>query len=254
MSQLSAFRDRVKELVRLKPSEIIVNESNWHEHPAEQIDFFRGLLAEVGFAGVCMVFVNENGKFELIDGEMRQSVASDGDFEIPCIVLDVTREEAEKLLAFHDKIGEMGLTNDKKLFELIDRMFLRDASLTQNADILLSTLDLDQSKPEPADGTQVQQLELVPHEHYDYVIVLARNIQDWGRMHDLLKLKTVKYGRTKSRVGIGRAIEANYLINLLTKDKSDANDGGAVGPASDILFHAAPDPAPIKSPVKSKRK
>ena len=50
-----------------------------------------GLLAEVGFAGVCMVFVNEDGKYELIDGEMRTKFASQGDTPIPCLVLGVTR-------------------------------------------------------------------------------------------------------------------------------------------------------------------
>lgn len=209
------FRDRVKDLIRLKPSEIVCNPANWHEHPSEQIDFFIGLLAEVGFAGVCMVFVNEDGKYELVDGEMRTKFASEDDTPIPCVVLDVTRQEAQKLLAFYDQIGQRGTVNDIKLFELLNTLDLDDASLSKNADLILLGLDVELAGGEAEEGTEVNQMDLLPHEHYDYVIVLARNTHDWNNLHDLLKLKTVQYGRSKKQIGVGRAIDASKLIELL---------------------------------------
>jgi hypothetical protein len=214
------FRDRVKDLIRLKPSEIVCNPANWHEHPSEQIDFFMGLLAEVGFAGVCMVFLNEDGKYELIDGEMRTKYSSDDDTPIPCVVLDVTRQEAQKLLAFYDQIGQRGITNDIKLFDLINALELSDASLNKNADLIMLGLDVDAGEGQPEEGTEVNQMDLLPHEHYDYVIVLARNTHDWNNLHDLLQLKTVRYGRSKKQIGVGRAIDASQLIKLLQGNRS----------------------------------
>lgn len=251
------FKDRVKDLVRLKPSEIICNPSNWHEHPSEQIDFFLGLLAEVGFAGVCMVFVNEDGKYELVDGEMRTKYSSDDDSPIPCVVLDVTRQEAQKLLAFYDQIGQRGTVNDIKLFDLLNTLDLGDASLTKNADLILLGLDVDTGNKQPDEGTQVNQMDLLPHEHYDYVIVLARNSHDWNIMHDLLKLKTVRYGKSKKQIGVGRAIDAGQLIKLLQGKPPKILDSDPAPTSSnvDLLLKPIPTkPAKLPPPRASKGK
>jgi hypothetical protein len=251
------FKDRVKELVRLRPSEIVCNPSNWHEHPSEQIDFFIGLLAEVGFAGVCMVFLNEDGKYELVDGEMRTKYSSDDDSPIPCVVLDVTRDEAQKLLAFYDQIGQRGTINDIKLFDLLNTLDLGDASLTKNADLILLGLDIENGNQQPDEGTQVNRMDLLPHEHYDYVIVLARNTHDWNILHDLLKLKTVRYGKCKKQIGVGRAVDAGQVIKLL-KDKPPIPGQAEPAPASsssgDLLLDSQPPKLPPPPPRSNKGK
>jgi 3-methyladenine DNA glycosylase Tag len=61
-------------------------------------------------------------------------------------------------------------------------------------------------------------MELRPHEHYDYVIVLARNTQDWNRLVELLDLQTVRH---RGRIGAARGLEASRLIELL--ERASAN-------------------------------
>lgn len=46
------IRDRVKEFRRIPANELIPNPKNWRTHPEDQRKALRGVLAEVGFAGL----------------------------------------------------------------------------------------------------------------------------------------------------------------------------------------------------------
>lgn len=67
------------------------------------------------------------------------------------------------------------------------------------------------------------EMELQPFEHYDYVIVLARNTLDWNILCDRLGLQRVNASPIpgKKKIGLGRAIEASRLLELLREDVAD---------------------------------
>jgi len=44
------IRDRIKELRRVKASELKPSPRNWRSHPQGQQDALRGVLAEIGYA------------------------------------------------------------------------------------------------------------------------------------------------------------------------------------------------------------
>jgi ParB-like nuclease domain len=111
------IRDRVKELRRVPASQLKPSPKNWRLHPKEQADALRGLLAEVGFAGAALARELEDGSLELIDGHLR--VETTGDMSIPVLVLDVTAEEADKLLATFDPISAMATADAAKLDALL---------------------------------------------------------------------------------------------------------------------------------------
>ena len=68
------LRDRIKELRRVKASEILPNPANWRTHPKAQQDAMRGILAEVGIADALLVRETPAG-LQLIDGHLRADVA-----------------------------------------------------------------------------------------------------------------------------------------------------------------------------------
>lgn len=107
------IRDRIKELRRVKASELHPHPMNWRTHPKEQLDAIRGVLAEVGFAGAELARELPDGSLQLIDGHARAEVA--GDAEVPVLVLDVTEDEAKKILATFDPIGAMATADAVKL-------------------------------------------------------------------------------------------------------------------------------------------
>tara|TARA_R110000868_G_scaffold410158_1_gene697380 strand:+ start:115 stop:894 length:780 start_codon:yes stop_codon:yes gene_type:complete len=111
------IRDRIKELRRVKASELHPNPKNWRTHPKQQLDALRGILAEVGFAGAELARELPDGSLQLIDGHARAEIA--GDAEIPVLILDVTESEADKILATFDPLGAMAEADAGKLEELL---------------------------------------------------------------------------------------------------------------------------------------
>jgi len=88
--------------------------------------------------------------------------------------------------------------------------------------LLLDAIDVPEQpsdgavgKPPAADVDE--RMELQPFEHYDYVLVLADNTEDWEWLCDKLKLKPVNASALtgKKQIGLGRAIPARRLIELL---------------------------------------
>ncbi len=127
------FRDRIKSLRRVKASELIPNPKNWRTHPPEQAAALQAVLAEVGFAGAALAYETPDGLM-LIDGHLRSEVAPEQ--KIPVLVLDVTPDEADKLLATFDPLTAMAGQNDERLRELWGTLELDSAALNY----LLKTL------------------------------------------------------------------------------------------------------------------
>lgn len=110
------IRDRVTDFRRVLASELLPHPANWRMHPPEQADAMRGVLAELGFCGACLVRETPEG-LQLIDGHLRAEIAPDA--KLPCLVLDVTEEEARKLLATFDPLGAMAEADEQALGELL---------------------------------------------------------------------------------------------------------------------------------------
>lgn len=108
-SAAALIRDRVKELVRVKASDLIPHEGNPRDHDGEQRETLNALLDEIGFAGALLARRTEKGKLVLIDGHMRAQEM--GEQEVPVLILDVDAKEATKLLLSLDPIGAMATTN-----------------------------------------------------------------------------------------------------------------------------------------------
>jgi len=110
------IRDRIKSLRRVKASELAPNPRNWRSHPEAQQAAMRGILAEVGYAGAVLARETPDG-LQLIDGHLRAEIDLDG--KIPVLVLDVTAEEADKILATFDPLTSMAEANEEALGKLL---------------------------------------------------------------------------------------------------------------------------------------
>lgn len=111
------IRDRIRELRRVKASELRPNAMNWRTHPKAQRDALMGLLAEVGYAGALIAREDDDGSLILIDGHLRAETTPDA--EVPVLVLDVTEAEAAKLLATLDPVAAMAGADAAKLDALL---------------------------------------------------------------------------------------------------------------------------------------
>lgn len=112
------IRDRVKELRRVRASELTPNPRNWRTHPDAQRDALRGVLAEIGYAGALLARELDDGRLELIDGHLRAETTPDS--LVPVLVLDVNEEEALKVLLTHDPLSAMAEVDAERLGDLLD--------------------------------------------------------------------------------------------------------------------------------------
>jgi ParB-like chromosome segregation protein Spo0J len=121
------IRDRIRELRRVRASELRPNRRNWRTHPQAQRDALCGVLAEVGYADALLARELPDGSLELIDGHLRAETTPDA--EVPVLILDLDDAEAAKLLALLDPLAAMAETNDEVLAELVANVETENAAV-----------------------------------------------------------------------------------------------------------------------------
>lgn len=124
-------KDRIKELRRVRASELIPNPKNWRRHPVHQADALRGVLSEIGYADALIARETPDGLM-LIDGHLRAEISSDE--MVPVLVLDVTEAEADKLLATLDPLASMAVLDSDAFAKLVE-------SVTTDSDALAGMFD-----------------------------------------------------------------------------------------------------------------
>ena len=143
MSKAAAFRDRIVGFRRVKASQLVANPNNWRVHSEAQRSVLHDLLSEVGIADALICRQLPKGKLEVIDGHLRREAGPD--VQWPVLVLDVTKEEADKLLVSLDPLAAMATTDLGKFDAL--RGSITSDSLALNAMWDEQRLEALQDKP-----------------------------------------------------------------------------------------------------------
>ena len=213
-SDAEAFRNRIVELRMVKASELLANPRNYREHPAAQRDLLRGLLSEIGYVDALAARETAAG-LELIDGHLRKDIDPDG--ELPVLILDIDEDEANKVLATLDPVTAMAVDNEAKLAELLENVTTDNAEVRRfltDQEQKINTVEPNVEVDNEVANRDVPSMALDPHEHYDYLVVLATTTQEWNLLCDKLDLKPEK---RRSNMGTCRAIRADKLLALLTR-------------------------------------
>ncbi len=126
------FQDRIREFRRVPAKELHPNPKNWRRHPKAQTSALLGVFAEIGYADVVIAYNayadREPGDeyLVLIDGHARLELAKPDEL-IPTIILDVTEEEADKLLITLDPLTMMADVDRGRLAELVNAANFQDS-------------------------------------------------------------------------------------------------------------------------------
>lgn len=206
---MTEFRNRIVELRRVKASELRRNPKNWRQHPEGQRSALAELLGTVGFVGAGIGRDTENG-IELIDGHLRADLADDND--MPVLIVDLNEDEAAKVLATYDPLSALAIP-DVDAFKLL----LTGIELDEHAELRKVVTDITRKYGEREgtkedDRIEVPGMALHPHEHYDYVVILATTTHEWNVLCDRLDLPVVV---RRGKMGMGHAIRADKLIEML---------------------------------------
>jgi DNA modification methylase len=148
------IRDRIKELRRVPADQLQPNPKNWRKHPEAQANALRGVLAEVGIASAVLARETPEGGLMLIDGHLRTETLHNA--EIPVLVLDVTEEEADKILATFDPLGAMAESDADALRALLEEV---ETGSQELADMLTALAD-DAGILDGADAAEIVEDEV----------------------------------------------------------------------------------------------
>ncbi len=149
---MSAIRDRIVELRRVPASELAPNPENWRTHPEAQRTLLSDMMAEIGIADAVAARALPGGGLQLIDGHLRRELL--GDQMVPVLVLDVSEDEARKLLVSLDPLAAMAGTNQAALDELVSQIEPETAGLADLLKMLVSNSlpsGIDEIPEPPAD-------------------------------------------------------------------------------------------------------
>jgi hypothetical protein len=216
------MEDRIKELRRVKASELLKNEMNWRLHPPEQRQALREVLERIGYAGALVARELDGGGLQLIDGHLRAEVSADE--EVPVLVVDLTDEEAKLMLATYDPLSAMADQDDavfKRLLESISldgmgphlgQMFDELRGSTQGGGDDDEELAVSK-KHDVMNNFSIAAMELRPEEHYDFLVVMATGPREWNQLVEKLELQPQpqRYGK----FGISRGVRAKLLLEKL---------------------------------------
>ena len=100
------MKNRIKEHRTVRVGDLVPHELNPRIHSQEQREALAALLGEIGFARSLLVYELPDGRLKLIDGHLRHGTL-DPDEQITVEVLDVSDDEARKLLLSIDPLAQL---------------------------------------------------------------------------------------------------------------------------------------------------
>ncbi len=153
------IRDRIKELRRVKASDLKPSPLNWRTHPQQQQDVLRGVLADIGMADALLARELPDGSLILIDGHLRAD--TDSNLTWPVLILDVTEEEANKLLVTIDPLAAMAGADAAKLDGLLKDMDIGNDAVKAMLEELAQGIGCDFGTPPAIVEDEVPELPAV---------------------------------------------------------------------------------------------
>jgi hypothetical protein len=220
------FRDRITEYRKIKGKDLLDNDGNWRIHPALQQDAVRGIMEEVGIVGALLVYTSERqGGITVIDGHLRKNI--DPEFDWPCLVTDLDDAEADFVLSVLDPSALLAQV-DVERFRKLTRTFNTDNLAIRE---LLRQVDAGRlaeiaaEKEEKAKREGIPDMEILPFEHYDYIVLMFRNSLDFDKAVDLFGVRKVRYAAESlktygdpgvfKKVGLGRVVDGARALEIL---------------------------------------
>src|SRR5262249_11503259 len=107
----SPIHNRIKSHRRVRAGALLPPEWTFRLHPQLKKAALHAIYQEVGFARSLLAYELPDGRLKLIDGHLRRDL--DPDMEVDVEILDVTEEEARKLLLTVDPLAALAVTQEQ---------------------------------------------------------------------------------------------------------------------------------------------
>lgn len=214
---MTAWTNRIVGHETVDPKSLTANDRNWRIHTPEQTRALAGAIGDIGF--IRSVTVNKRTG-RIIDGHLRVALAIEQKQEvIPVEYVDLSDAEEAEALATLDPLAEMAGIDVGKLEGLTNLFDSGSLDLRHMLDMKLSGAEAQEAAEPPVEGEEhaIPNMDLHPFEHYDYVVLLFRNDQDFQQACEKMGIRRVeiRYGEKCRKVGLGRVVDGVGALKRL---------------------------------------
>lgn len=205
------FKNRIKEYRPSVPvSELTPNPLNWRGHPEKQKRVLSAIMKEVGNVNAALAYETKNG-LTLIDGHLRTQLAEGA--TIPVLVLDVTEDEALKILLTHDPITEMAVPDHDLQKQIADSIGFENSELASWAETIVA-----ESQPKVLEGFDNEDATGSDHNAYENTtirqIILVFNGPQYDLVVDALGEYCEKHGLSNNTEAVVHLLHhGGYFVN-----------------------------------------
>lgn len=162
----------------------------------------------------------------LVGGHQRLKVLKElgyEEVEVSIVDLDEEREKALNI-ALNKVQGDWDKTKLKDLLEELDTgafdMELTGFDYDELEKLMTESADISKEK-------EIPEMELKSFEHYDYIVLVFRNVHDWLNAQQLFGIEKVNGSFTpkNKKIGLGRVVDGEKLFELIGHKDTDIEQG-----------------------------
>lgn len=236
---MNRFRDRIVEVRKMPARELLGNDGNWRTHPALQRESLTGILREVGKTDVLLAYYSarHDNKLTLFDGHLRKDIDPDEMWTVA--ITDLSDDEADKMLLVLDPLAGMAGADKERLDELLERVTTDDLGVREMLRRMQVENDALEEETEDDATAKAENslpaMELMPFEHYDYLVLFFKTTFDFERALDFFGVRKTgwyahmggNYEKGRMKVGLGRALDGARAMDRIAAAKRGTNEPDA---------------------------
>jgi hypothetical protein len=162
-------------------------------------------------------------------------------------------EEMIQLLA-DNKIPELAKRDPDTERVLMERLLAENTSTAMMGYLPkeVNALMRDPALADELANQPIPAMELQPHEHYDYIMLMFRHDYDWMHALQALGIMDVDFSvlKDKKKIGLGRVVDGTRVLSRLLAPQSDSQSGSMADdqhapdhPAGDAGVHGSGEAA-----------
>lgn len=134
MGTMPKYRNRINGFRTVNARDLRVHDDNtFRGHPEEQREAMQSILADVGLVDVLKVVEGDDGELYVLDGRLRRDVIGNGTVQVA--VLDLTPDEAKRVLASYDAVGDLAEVDSDALDALLREIAAQPLATTEQLDV-----------------------------------------------------------------------------------------------------------------------
>ena len=213
------------------PESLKPHPENPNVHGETQIATLADLIASIGWR--FPIVVSKRSGF-IVAGHCRLLAAQRLGLEtVPVDWQDFASETDERIQLLADnKIPELAMRDPLLERAALSKLLDANASTIlagyspQEVEDLLKQAD-EQDETAVLGEHEIPAMELHPHEHYDYIVLMFRNAYDWVHALQALGVTDVNYSQIvkRKRIGLGRVMDGARVLSQLLDAQGDPESG-----------------------------